>query len=340
MKSSKLLIIQTAFIGDVILATALVEKLRTSLPNIDIDFLVRQGNESLLVGHPHIRKLHVWNKSKKKWSSWLELLFKVRAEHYTYVITLQRFATMGLFTVLSGAEKTIGFDKNPFSSLFSLKVKHEIRSGIHELDRNQALIAAITDTSASQPRLYPSEADFEIIKTVHPEVHKPYICVAPSSVWFSKTLPEETWIEFLKQVQNQVFVYLLGSRDDAELCQRLEQHVSGQVVSLAGKLSLSASAAMISKSAALFANDSAPLHIASAMNVPTCAVFCSTHTDFGFGPTATRSIVVHTLENLPCRPCGLAGKPVCPEGHFKCGRTITATQLMQAYNFLTQSSIS
>lgn len=62
----KYLVIQTAFLGDVVLATALVEKLAQYYPETEIDFLVRKGNESLLQNNPHLHEVLVWNKKEKK----------------------------------------------------------------------------------------------------------------------------------------------------------------------------------------------------------------------------------------------------------------------------------
>lgn len=87
---------------------------------------------------------------------------------------------------------------------------------------------------------------------------------------------------------------------------------------VAGKLSFLQSAALISKARITYANDSAPLHIASAMNAPVAAVFCSTTPEFGFGPLSDRSFILETDEKLACRPCGVHGKKECPLGHFKC----------------------
>jgi ADP-heptose:LPS heptosyltransferase len=71
-----------------------------------------------------------------------------------------------------------------------------------------------------------------------------------------------------------------------------------------------------------YVNDSAPLHLASAMNAPVTAFFCSTIPEFGFGPLSENNQIIQTEEKLNCRPCGLHGKKVCPEGHFKCGTEI------------------
>ncbi|MEM6967542.1 MAG: glycosyltransferase family 9 protein, partial [Bacteroidota bacterium] len=62
----KILIIQTAFIGDVILATPLIEKLHQYFPDAELDFLLRKGNESLLRNHPFLNEILIWNKKEKK----------------------------------------------------------------------------------------------------------------------------------------------------------------------------------------------------------------------------------------------------------------------------------
>src|SRR4051812_41955657 len=95
------LIIQTAFIGDVVLATAIAEKLHTFFPDASIDFLVRKGNESLLKDHPYLRKVYVWNKKEGKISGLLRLAVQIRKQRYTHVINLHRFATSGWLTFFS-----------------------------------------------------------------------------------------------------------------------------------------------------------------------------------------------------------------------------------------------
>jgi len=77
-----------------------------------------------------------------------------------------------------------------------------------------------------------------------------------------------------------------------------------------------------------YVNDSAPLHIASAMKAPVTAIFCSTVPAFGFGPLNANGRVVETTENLDCRPCGLHGYKACPKGHFKCAMNIDPSALL------------
>jgi heptosyltransferase-2 len=242
---------------------------------------------------------------------------------------VQRFAATGLLTVFSGAKETIGFNKNPLSFLFTKKIKHMISTADkpkHEIERNNDLIEYFTDNQAFRPVLYPSPKDYENILLYK---NTPYICVAPASVWFTKQYPKDKWISFIKKLPAGVVIYLLGGKEDAALCNAIqEQCPDRQVVSLAGKLSFLESAALIQDATMNYVNDSAPMHFASAMNAPVTAVYCSTLPSFGFGPLSDKKFIVEIREPLPCRPCGLHGFKTCPLGHFKCAHQIRDEQLL------------
>ena len=131
----KFLIIQTAFIGDVVLATPMAEAL-AQLDHAEIHFLVRKGNESLLENNPFIHRVWIWNKGQNKLSNLFKLSAEIRKEKFDCVVNLQRFASSGFLTFRSGALKKIGFQENPFSFCFTSKFKHEVNNGQHEVLRN------------------------------------------------------------------------------------------------------------------------------------------------------------------------------------------------------------
>ncbi|HEY9117466.1 MAG TPA: glycosyltransferase family 9 protein [Roseivirga sp.] len=321
----KILVIQTAFIGDVILATGILEKLHSSYPDAQLDFLVRNGNEGLLKNHPFIHQTLVWNKKNGKYSNLLKMLRQIRKEQYDLVVNVQRFANSGFLTAFSRARIKIGFDKNPFSWAFTKSIPHKINNGMHEIERNHALIAEFTDNSPSKPKLYPAAENLE---KVAPLKTKPYICFAPASVWFTKQFPKEKWIEFLSAINFDVKIYALGAPSDFVLCEEIiKKSGNSSIENLCGKLNLLESTALIKDAQMNYVNDSAPMHLASAMNAPTAAIFCSTIPDFGFGPLSDNSTVIQIEKHLACRPCGLHGKKSCPEGHFRCGFEIRKDQL-------------
>lgn len=327
----KFLVIQTAFIGDVVLATAVAEKLHAFFPGAQVDFLLRKGNEGLLAGHPFLHQVLVWDKTQQKQRNLLKLIRRIRATRYDYVINLHRFATSGLITWLSGAPNRIGFDKNPLSFGFTKKIKHVISAPytaqpVHETQRNQQLIAAITDATPAMPALYPTPADEA---AVHPYQGQPYICIAPSSVWFTKQFPPEKWISLVNDIPAGYRIYLLGGKTDQSIADTIITGTAHpNVESLCGKLNFLQSAALMKQAVMNYVNDSAPLHFCSAVNAPVTAVYCSTVPAFGFGPVRANGHITETEERLYCRPCGLHGHKACPEGHFKCAMNITNEQLL------------
>lgn len=325
----KFLIIQTAFTGDVVLATPIVEKLRAFYPNARIDFLLRKGNEGLLKNHPHIHHCWIWDKKKSKYRGLIKIARQLRLERYDWIINCQRFAAAGLLTICSNARNTVGFSKNPFARFFTLQVPHVFGSDqvlIHEIDRNLGLVRHLSDDSVFPPRLFPSENDYATIRKIVPQ-DKKYVCLAPTSVWFTKQFPQHKWIELINQLPEKYLIFLLGGPSDAGACDQIATAVKhSRVVNLAGKLNFLESAALMQGAMMNYVNDSAPMHFASAVDAPVTAIFCSTVPRFGFTPLSQIHHIVETQQPLSCRPCGLHGRRQCPEGHFACAESIQWSQ--------------
>ena len=314
----KVLIIQTAFLGDVILATPIIANLKLKFPEAEIDFLVKKGNEELLNNHPDLMQVFTFDK-KKKSKEILRLIQLFRKNKYDLVINLHRFASSGLLTVLSGAKRKIGFQKNPFSFLYSKAYPHQMDQGLHEVDRNLNLISDLLIPMVRRPALYPKDSD---LKSVEEFQKQAYYCLAPASVWFTKQAPEAVWVQLMKQLnESGASIYLIGGPDDKNLLDKIIETSTVKAVNLAGKLSIMQSAALMKGATRAFVNDSGPLHIASAMNTPVTAFFCSTVSDFGFGPLSDDAKILE-VKDLACRPCGLHGHQECPQGHFKCGTAL------------------
>ena len=321
---NKVLIIQTAFIGDVILATPLIETIRTNYPNCRVDFMVKKGNEDLVINHPLITNVYIFDKHKKV-SSLFENIRAIRKEKYDIVINLQRFASSGFITAFSGGAKIVGFKKNPLSFLFNERFEHKIGNGQHEVDRNLSLLKSFNKQLVRRPKLYPTKGEYAKIEYYS---ESPFICLAPSSVWKTKQTPIDKWLELIKGCAREIQIYLVGAESDFALCEEIIQK-SGRagLLNLCGKLKLMETAALFSKAKHVYVNDSGPLHIASAMNTTVTAFFCSTTPEFGFGPLSDSSEIVE-VKNLECRPCGLHGHNSCPKGHFDCGNLLDLSNVM------------
>lgn len=315
MEIQKILVIQTAFIGDAILASALLESIHDRLPDARIDLMVRKGNEVLYTDHPFLNQILIWDKSKK-YRSLFENLKKIRKEKYDLLLNVQRFFTTGLLTAFSNAKVKSGFKKNPFSFSFDVKAEHQISTdpnSPHEIERNFKLIDFIPGIELKKPKLYPAPI------SLLPSPISPYITISPASVWFTKQWPPEKWAGLIDRIPKDHSILLLGGPKDVNQCKKVVEHsVRKDIDILAGKLGLLDSAALMKGAKMNYVNDSAPLHLASSVNAPVTAVFCSTVPAFGFGPLSDVSSIAECKEHLSCRPCGLHGKRACPEGHFRC----------------------
>ncbi len=362
----RILVIQTAFIGDVVLATALLQNLHAAYPSAKIDILVRQGADEFFTDHPYINEVHVWNKKKNKYQHLFQIIQTIRRIKYDVVINVQRYLATGIITVLSGAKKTIGFDKNPLSFLFSEVVAHQFGAAahaaevgrraaaaaagggadaagraaeqnsnsatLHETSRNHALLASLTTAPVAKPALYPSTAHFAAVQKWQ---GAPYICMSPGSVWETKKMPAQNWIDLINAVPTNYTIYLMGAPNEKDLCAEILSGSSrGGVINIAGELNLLEAAALIKGARLNYVNDSAPMHLASATGAPVAAIYCSTIPAFGYGPLSSVQFVIESLEHLPCKPCGLHGKKVCPLGHFNCGHSITTAQLLAPLSLL------
>lgn len=282
--------------------------------------LVKKGNQGLLDNNPHLTQVFVLDKSKGKLRSLKELISTFRKKKYDLIVNLHRFGSSGLIAVSSGAKKVYGFKKNPFSFLYSRSFEHPFGDGTHEVSRNLKLIQEFDPVALKSPELYLAKEQEERVERY--KVGN-YFCMAPASVWFTKQLPESKWVELIRKRSEEGQIYLLGGPGDKELCDRIIDNSGVEnAVNLAGQLNLLESAGLMRDARMNYVNDSGPLHLASAVNAPVTAYFCSTIPEFGFGPLSDSSKVVQVNEDLDCRPCGIHGFKSCPKGHFKCGNDI------------------
>jgi heptosyltransferase-2 len=321
----RFLIIQTAFIGDVILATPLIEKIAHYYKDAEIDFLLRKGNEALFENHPKLNNILIWDKKSNKYKKLFKLIKQVRKHDYDLVINLQRFASTGFLTWLSKGKRKVGFKQNPFSFSYDIKNKMFFTEGMHETERNLSLLADFGDVIYFKPKLYPTKQNYNnVLEYINDE----FITIAPASVWYTKQFHKDKWIELINLLQNTKII-LLGSPSDADLCNKIKTNSNHKnIINLAGKLSFLDSAELMKHAKMNYVNDSAPMHIASSVNANVTAVYCSTISDFGFGPLSDNSKIIETENHLECRPCGLHGKKACPEGHFDCSMKIDVKKML------------
>ncbi|PKP01133.1 MAG: heptosyltransferase [Bacteroidetes bacterium HGW-Bacteroidetes-6] len=322
----KILIIQTASLGDVILATALAASIKIRYPDAVLTMLVKKPYNAILSENEVVDYVWFWDKSSKKYRNLLALRREIKKQQFDFVINLHRFASSGFLTAFSGAKFKAGFKSNPFSLFFNAKAIHTL-NGVHEIERNLTLgKLCFPDIERANPQITP----------VEPEGYQKYfennqkvVCLFPGSLWKTKMLPVEQWMKVAVSLPDDFILLLMGSLEDTTLSEKILQIRPKNTYNICGCLSVNESSWIMKKAVMNYCNDSAPTHLASAVNAPVTTVFCSTVPDFGFTPLSDISFIVEYAEKLACRPCGIHGHRACPEKHFHCGTKIETKQLLE-----------
>ena len=341
----RVLFLQTAFIGDTILATSLVESWHMAFPDDSIDFCTRRGNEDLFANHPFLNEVLVWNKSGNFWArSWKLLLLArlIRNRKYDIVVTPHRHVSSGVLLGFSKARHKCGFANHPMAWRWTHRVEHQIGNNVHETVRNFELIKPwMSGGQPARPGLYPQFISSGAAEQIQPE-SKPFVVLAPASQWFTKQWPSSHWVELINHFASKMentSLYLVGGKADRSLLEQIKKQAEHPRLSIQTDGSLMETAALMLRAQAVVSNDSGPLHLASAVNAPTVALFCSTTPAFGFGPLAEKSEVVEADEPPPCKPCGLHGHRKCPAAgeHFLCGNGLAVEKVWLAIVRVTEN---
>ena len=324
-----LLLLQPAFLGDVVLSTALLESWHRTHPGEPVRVWVRRGAEGFFEEHPFVTEVFVWDRSGVgKYRRMFALAQRARRCKPDVVVNLHRFASMSLVASIVGAPSNSAFEGVSGWGRRVICHPHGIGDGRHETERNHAHIAAWVGAfrpDLDRPRLHPS-GRHQAAASIHAQGS---VVLAPSSIWATKRWPEKHWSELVNVLHDQgEQVLLLGGPLDEALLHNIANGARKSPVVVAGQLDLLGSAALMSKAKALVSNDSAPLHMAGAVGTPVVGVFCSTTSRFGFGalPGDLGSGKGKNVElgeaELACKPCGLHGRGRCPLDHFQCGHNV------------------
>jgi heptosyltransferase II len=326
---NNILIIQTAFAGDVILTLPLLEEIKFKFPDAKVSFLCIPGVANILGNNPFVNEVIIYDKrnSQKGIFSFYKFIKLIREKKFDLVISPHRSLRSTLLSYLSKAGQTISFDVSALSSLYKTRVAY--KSKIHEILRNLSLLEpiGIIKNEIIPPVLFPSEDDAEtvekLLKSFKIEEHEKFITLAPGSVWITKAYPEEKFAKLITILKEfNVKIVMVGGEDDSGLCAMIKVMCKYfNAFNAAGKLTYLQSAELIRRSKVLVTNDSAPLHIGNAVGTKVIALFGATIPEFGFYPTGKDDVVFQT-GGLKCRPCSIHGGNRCPIKTFDCMKSI------------------
>ncbi len=334
---SSTLVIQTSFLGDTVLTTPLLAQLAHRGP---VDVVTTPASAALLANHPAVRNVIAYDKrgADRGVLGMLRLARRLRRTGYDLALLAQGSWRSAMLALLARIPERVGFDSSAGRLLYSKRVPY--RDDLHHAARLLMLARPNgREPSAEElrPSLAPGDTERRAVDALLARngvaAGERLAAVAPGSVWGTKRWP---WFpELAQRLAPHARVVIIGSREDAPLADAISA-AEPTAVNAAGELPLLAAAELIGRCGVVVTNDSAPLHLASAMGTPTVAIFGPTVPDFGFGPLSPRASVVGE-ETLPCRPCDRHGPQRCPLGHHRCMRDLDAALVAERALTLLQT---
>lgn len=323
-----IVIVQTAFLGDVILTTPLIRAAQELFPLADVDVVVIPETAEVLHNNPYIRTLYTFDKRADKTSAFWRMVKELRAQRYDIGLAPHRSMTTAQLLLLGRAVRRVGFAGKAASLSYHQRVPFDLAKP--QIKRYLDLLTPFSKRSFSaQTEVFFDAKTKEKVKALLKPYQELKIAVAPGSVWPTKRWPAEKYVELLKRLGNKVQYLFIGSPDERAHCQKII-HSAGieSAVNLAGSLSLLESAATIASCDLMICNDSGAMHLANAVKTDVFAFFGPTVKRFGFAPFRSDDRVFEI--DLECRPCSSHGGEKCPKQHFRCMKDIRVEEVARA----------
>ena len=317
----KILVIQTAFIGDAILTLPMIQKLKENFGSYQIDVLCIPSTEEIFKASPYVDKVKVIDKKGKHKNLFSLISFarKLKNQQYEIVYSPHRSFRTSLVVKILSADKSYGFSTASLKYFYKNLIEYSPSK--HEVQRNLDLISYKYD--GNNWRIHPQISVNEDQKQkvdgfIQKNKIRNFIAVAPGSVWNTKIYPKKYYIEIINSLIKKYNIVLVGGKNDVDLCNEIKSNFIENVFSSAGMFSLVESIELLKRAALLVTNDSAPTHMGISADIPVLTIYCSTVPGFGFYPYNTKSFYL-SFDDLNCKPCGIHGYNKCPLSHFNCG---------------------
>jgi heptosyltransferase-2 len=328
------LVIQTAFPGDVILTTPLIRRAAERL-GAPVDVVTTPLAAPVLGNNPHIRDVIVWDKHSGEGSladAWrLARRLKARRYHTAY-LPHESYRT-ALIAFAARIPRRVGF-RTARPRWFYTHLVFPIGE-VHQIERVLALADGAPDRR--EPEIYPSAGDRAAVDALLAEagISGPFVAIAPGSAWATKRW--HLYPELARSLAPEIPVAVVGGPGDRADARAIRTALGNfPMADGTGRLSLLQSGELIRRAVALVANDSAPVHLASATRTPTIEIYGPTVPQFGFAARALHSRIVEP-DPLPCRPCHHHGPAVCPLVHHKCMRDTSVGTVLREVRTVIQN---
>ena len=314
--------------GDVLLASPVFTVLRRVLPEAEVDALVYRETACMLEGHPSITNVHTIDREWKKRGVWTQaaeerrLLSTLSARRFDLVVHLTEHPRGAWLARLLRPRYAVARELADAHWLWRTSFTHYYRlpraRPRHTVECNLDALRRLGLQPANDERvlvLVPGEQDHARARALmaqHGLARRRFILLHPGSRWLFKSWTPERYAALIERIASDGWrIVVTGAPDAREralvsaMLEPLSPAARSSVTDLCGALELRELAALIGEARAFVGVDSAPMHIAAAMQTPVVALFGPSG-EIEWGPWRVAHRIVVSTEH-PCRPCGIDG---------------------------------
>lgn len=313
----KILIILPNWLGDAVMATPAIEALCSIYPEAQLTLVGSYVSIEALKHHPQCHR-HYVDETKKQGNRFLNTYrFAKELGKHDMAITFRNQLHSSLMLHYSGTPITAGRASWHSRLLLDHAIKPEHPSH---------LVKQYRDITQS---LSPKTLEIGSLK-LHIKPHlfeRPTLGINPGATYGSaKRWYPEKFAEVARAFSDRYTVMLFGGPNEVEMANDIQTRLNGiPVTNMAGKTSVEELCAMIGGLDLFITNDSGPMHVAAAYQVPTVAIFGPTrHLETSQWQNEKSVIVRHDMECAPCM------KRECPLKHHECMTSITSNEVIEA----------
>ncbi len=331
-----IVIMRTDRIGEVLLSTVCIDAVKRAFPESKITFITSEYSRSLVEARDDIEEVWTVDTFSKKGAfiKALKLAHRLRSKKFDTVIILNPHIVLHLASFLAFIPNRIGYNRKG-GFLLNKKIEDERDKGEkHEIEYTLDLLKLLgVKVEGLSPRIYldnnVSIRVDRLLQEMRIDLSKPIVGVHPGSSNPAKIWPKENYSNLIKKVisETDATVIILGGKGEEVLAKDIIGSLKGNIFNLTGKLDLKELAALLAKTSLFIGNDTGPMHVAAALNVPVIAMFGRNIPGVGpkrWGPWGKNSIVFH--KDPGCKPCY---DTKCPY-EFKCLKAITVEEVFSA----------
>lgn len=312
----KFLVIRFSSIGDIVLTSPVVRRLKQQVENAEIHFVTKKKNAGLVNSNPYVDKVHLFD------DNLAELLTELENENFDYLIDLhQNIRSNRLKRRLKSP--SFAFTKLNFEKWLMVHLKINRLPQKHIVERYLETVSVfdLKDDGKGLDFFIPEEEEFN--PTDLPEsFQKGYVAFVIAGTYFTKKLPADKVSEICQNIPFPVI--LLGGKEESAEGEKVLSESKGNVLNYAGKISLNQSASLVKNANLVLTNDTGLMHIAAAFEKKILSFWGNTIPEFGMYPYKSNPVSLQLeVEGLKCRPCSKIGYQKCPKKHFRCMKDIS-----------------